>query len=95
MDDAICDAYDAQEQLTGFFTIMEDNLEMPCEATVVGVPVSILGVNTTDTRILAICKRADDRTKYHVDIRDVTINPKVPMSECIDAYRQWSGEWPS
>ena len=92
MDDAMCDAYDEQEQLSGFFTIIEDSIKAPCEARVAGTPVSVLGVDMTDTRILAICKRAHVRTKYRIDIRDVTIDPKTPVSECIDAYRRWSRE---
>lgn len=92
MDDALCDAYDEQEQLGGFATIIEDNCVLPCAATIVGVLVTIVGMDATDTRVRAICKRAGDRTKYRIDIRDLTIDPKLPMSECVDAYRTWSGE---
>ena len=38
------DAYGDDEQRVGFFTMMEDNLKLPFETVVLGVPVSVEAV---------------------------------------------------
>ena len=45
IEEITVDCYGEDEELTGFLTYLEDALERPVEATVVGVPVSIVGVD--------------------------------------------------
>ena len=44
VEDATVDAYNDEEQLGGFAVMIEDNLEMPFETTVLGVMVTVNGV---------------------------------------------------
>ena len=44
VEDATVDAYNDEEQLSGFAVMIEDNLEMPFETTVLGVMVTVNGV---------------------------------------------------
>jgi hypothetical protein len=49
IEDATVDCYNEDEQLTGFFTKMEENLELPFETIVLGVPVTVLRVDLSVT----------------------------------------------
>jgi hypothetical protein len=41
VDEAMVDCYDEDEQLTGLFTMIEDNLAMPFTTQVLGVEVTV------------------------------------------------------
>ena len=51
---AVVDAYGDDEQMTGFYTMIEDNLALPFTTTVLGVEVNVEGVDLTDNGIVAI-----------------------------------------
>lgn len=46
--DAIVDAYDDSEQRTGFYTMIDNNLALPFETAVLGVPVTVARRRRTD-----------------------------------------------
>ncbi len=41
VEEAIVDCYNESEQVTGLYTMIEDNLALPFETTVLGVPVAV------------------------------------------------------
>lgn len=45
VEEATVDCYDEKEQLTGLATMIEDNLRVPFETTVLGVTVTVTGVS--------------------------------------------------
>jgi hypothetical protein len=47
IEEATVDAYDEEEQLGGFFNMIEENLAVPFETTVLGVTVTVEGVGQT------------------------------------------------
>jgi hypothetical protein len=49
VEEAIVDCYNESEQVTGLYTMIEDNLAVPFETTVLGVPVSVVRVQLTMT----------------------------------------------
>ena len=57
VEEATVDAYNDEEQLGGFAVMIEDNLEMPFETTVLGVMVTVKGVTQTESGIVADCVR--------------------------------------
>ena len=57
VEEATVDAYNEEEQLSGFAVMIEDNLEMPFETTVLGVMVTVKGVTQTESGIVADCVR--------------------------------------
>ncbi|MGW3497763.1 hypothetical protein [Streptomyces sp. NPDC001020] len=44
IEEATVDAYGEDEQLTGFFTMIEESLAVPFTTTVLGVEVNVVGV---------------------------------------------------
>lgn len=47
IDEATVDAYGESEQLGGFYTMIDDHLAVPFETTLLGVPVTVRGVDLT------------------------------------------------
>ena len=50
VEEATVDAYNDEEQLGGFAVMIEDNMEMPFETTVLGVMVTVNGVTQNRVR---------------------------------------------
>ena len=57
IEEAIVDAYGETEQVTGWFTAIEENLDVPFETTVLGVPVTVerVDLNRSD-QMVAVCR---------------------------------------
>jgi hypothetical protein len=59
VEEATIDCYNEEEQVTGLFTMIEDNLALPFQTTVLGIAVSVVSIDLSDTaQIVAICARA-------------------------------------
>jgi hypothetical protein len=90
VEQAVVDAYGDDEQMTGFYTMIEDNLALPFTTTVLGVEANVEGVDLTDSGIVAICSRGAHRQA--IPILDLPLPvPPPPGSEWIAAYRHWAG----
>lgn len=87
--EAIVDAYNDDEQLTGLYTMIEDNLAFPFATTVLGVAVTVERVQLTPRdEIVAVCRRAGIRQT--VPLLDLPLpSPRPAGSEWIAAYRHW------
>ncbi|HEY6313708.1 MAG TPA: hypothetical protein VIY52_23295 [Streptosporangiaceae bacterium] len=57
VEEATVDAYGDEEQLGGFAVMIEDNLEVPFETTVLGVTVTVQKITQTESGIGADCVR--------------------------------------
>jgi hypothetical protein len=94
VEEATVDAYDEEEQLSGFFSMISDNLEVPFETTVLGMPVVVEKVELVGRiheQIVAICKRG--RYRQAIPITALPLpSPRPAGAEWIDAYRHWLGE---
>jgi hypothetical protein len=87
--EAIVDAYGQDEQLAGFFAMFEENLALPFTTRVLGVEVTVAGIDLTDCGIVAICVRGTHRQS--IPIPDLPLPaPPPPGSEWIAAYRHWA-----
>ena len=92
IEEITVDCYGEDEELTGFLTYLEDALERPVEATVVGVPVSIVGVDCPAGALrglVARCRR--DGTEYEVSLLDVVLPRGSELARVLAAYRYWAG----
>ena len=70
--EATVDCYNDSECVTGFYTMLEDNLAVPFHTEVLGVDVVVTNVNLgEDDQITAVCTRG--RVKQHVSILDLPI----------------------
>lgn len=90
VEQAIVDAYGDDEQLAGFYSVIDDDLALPFTTTVLGVEASVERIDLTASGIVAICARGPDRQA--ISILDLALPaPPPPGSEWIAAYRHWAG----
>lgn len=93
LERVLIDAYGDYEQLSSFETILGNEGRFPFPATVVGVPVEVMGVEFDgDERrgLVAVCRR--DGTDHRVSLLDVEpAGPlTVPTRLLLDAHRRWA-----
>ena len=85
VEEAKVDAYNNEEQLGGFAVMIEDNLEMPFETTVLGVMVTVNGVTQTGSGIVADSVR--DGQHQAISVLDLPLPEPPPKgAEWIAAY---------
>ena len=89
IEEAVVDAYREEEQVGGFFTMMEEHLARPFSANLLGVDVVVEKVDMTRSgRIVAICRRVEIRQK--IEVLDPPLPTPAPAgAEWIAAYRHW------
>lgn len=87
VEEATVDCYNESEQVSGWFTMIEQNLAFPFEAIVLGVTVTVERVDITETdQIVAICVGGRDRQS--ISILDLPLPIRLPDGwEWIEAYR--------
>jgi len=92
VEEATVDCYDETEQVMGLLTMIEDNLGLPFETRILGMPVTVECVNVTGRDdIVAVYRRGGERQA--VRLLDLPLpSPPPAGSEWIAAYRHWSGE---
>jgi hypothetical protein len=90
VEEATVDAYGDDEQLGGFAVMIEDNLELPFETTVLGVTVTVQKVTQTESGIVADCVR--DGHHQAISLLDLPLPEPPPKgAQWIAAYRHWTG----
>lgn len=91
IEQATVDAYGDDEQLTGLFTMLEEHLAVPFATAVLGVQVTVRGIDLTlDGRIVALCSRGGMRQS--IGILELPLpSPEPEGAEWIEAYRHWAG----
>jgi len=88
---ATTDAYTELEQVSGFFTLLEDNLVVPFTTSVLGQLVTVTGIDITESdQIVAICMFGN--TVQAIPVLDLPMPAPLPEGvEWIAAYRRWCG----
>jgi len=92
IEKATVDCYNESELITGWFTMIENNLTVPFATKILGVAVTVerIDLNRSE-QIVAECRRGGD--KQSVPILDLPLPTPAPGgAEWIQAYRQWCGE---
>ncbi len=89
IEEATVDCYNESEQVTGWFTMIEDNLEVPFETTVLGVQVTVERIDLDRSeQIVAICRRGKECQS--LPILGIALPTPPPRgAEWIEAYRRW------
>jgi calcium binding protein len=89
IEEATVDAHNESEQITGWFTVIDENLRVPFETSVLGVPVTVECVDLNRSeQIVAVCTRG--RSRQSLPILDLPLpNPPPDGAEWIEAYRRW------
>ena len=90
IEEAIVDAYGESEEMTGFCTMLQDNLTVPFLTEMLGVEVAVERIEITDgEQIVAVCARGKSRQR--VLILDLPLPDPPPIgAEWIDAFRRWT-----
>jgi hypothetical protein len=89
--EATVDAYGAAEQMTGFYTLIEQTVEFPFLARLVGEPIEVLRVDLDQSEedLVAICRRG--RKTYRIRLLELEIPNSVLGRRSIAAFFQYSG----
>ena len=91
IEEATVDAYNDEEQATGFLTMIQDHLACPFTALVVGEPVQVVGFDfgePYETTVMAVCRRKGKR--YKINVTSLEWEGRPPQgAEWIEAYRAW------
>ncbi len=89
IEEATVDCYNESEQVTGWFTMIEDNLEVPFETTVLGVQLTVERIDLDRSeQIVAFCRRGHER--QFLPILDLPLpTPSPGGAEWIEAFRRW------
>ena len=89
VEEATVDCYNGDEQLTGLFTMIDENLAVPFTTQVLGVEVTVRRVDLIGDAIVAACYRG--RTRQLIGILDLPVPEPPPEGvEWIEAYRHWA-----
>ncbi len=90
VEEATVDCYNESEEITGIFTMLEENLAVPFSTTLLGVEVTVERVDQNDAgEIVAVCRRGCERLRVPVIDLPLT-EPKPKGAEWIDACRRWA-----
>jgi hypothetical protein len=92
VEEATVDAHDESEQVSGLFTMIQDNLDTPFKTRFLGVEITVERVDLKHRdQIMAICARG--RERQAIPIVELPLpSPRPAGAEWIDAYRHWLGE---
>jgi Calcium binding len=92
IEEATVDCHDESEQVTGWFTMLDEHLAVPFETKILGVLAIVERVDLNRSeQIVAVCSRGRDRQS--LPILDLPLPRPLPDgAEWIEAYRHWRGE---
>ncbi len=91
LEDATVDSKDKEEQLSGLFYAMEEELEFPWKASVLGEAVTVVGIEMPDRDRLGIDLVVERNGKQsRIEARSVEMLEPFPDGHLyLAAYLQW------
>jgi hypothetical protein len=89
IEEATVDCDDEEEQVSGFFSMIDENLALPFATQMLGVEVSVVSIEMDDYGGLkAVCERNGYR--QNIDLADLPLPvPAPPGAEWVAAYQRW------
>jgi hypothetical protein len=86
---ATVDCYNDSECVSGFYTMLEEYLVMPFQTCVLGVDVTVTGIDLAgDDQIVAVC--AGGWWRQRIPMLDLPLpRPAPECAEWVQAYRHW------
>jgi len=97
VDEIIVDAYGEDEQLWAFRQVLEDEVELPADAFVIGEPVSVMKIDYEGNPLRglhAVCRKQDG-DEHVVAFADVLFSEGTQGARYHGAYRKWLGLEPA
>lgn len=98
IEEITTDAYGDDEQIWAFRYAFEDDIELPCDAFVIGEPVSVVGFDYDGNQrrgLVARCK-SEDGSEHTVSAAEIVLTEQSKGGHLLAAYRKWLGldPWP-
>jgi hypothetical protein len=89
IEEATVDCHNEEEQISGFFDVIEENLTLPFTTQILGVEASVTAIEMDDYgRITVVCERNGEQQR--IDLLDLPLpSPPPSGAEWIAAYRHW------
>jgi hypothetical protein len=87
------DAYGDDEQLWSFLQALQDGVELPSDAFVIGEPVSVVTFDYDGNQrrgLVARCRR-EDGSEHMVAASELVLAPRAGGGQFLAAYRKWLG----
>jgi hypothetical protein len=90
IDEATVDCYNESEEITGIFTMLEENLAVPFTTTLLGMEVTVERIEMNDAdEIVTVCRLG--RKRQRVPVLDLPLpEPQPRGAEWIEAFRRWA-----
>jgi hypothetical protein len=89
IEEATIDGHDEEERLMGFDNLIEANVAVPFETTVLGMKVTVTSIGQRARGIVAHCVRG--KHQQAIDLLDLPLPEPPPRgAEWIAAYRHWA-----
>ena len=89
VEEALVDAYGESEQTTAFYTMLENDLQLPFETQILGVMATVESIDITDDdQLVAVCRAG--KTRQRISLSELPLpSPPPEGAEWIVAYRYW------
>jgi hypothetical protein len=89
IEEATVDCHDESEQVSGFYTMLEEYLALPFKTKVLGAQVMVEDELTDAEEIVAVCARGG--STQAISLLDLPLPVPPPRgAEWIEAYRRWA-----
>jgi len=89
VEEALVDADGESQQATSFYTMMENDLRLPFETEILGVPACVESIDITgDDQLVAVCRKG--KTSQRISLTELPLPSPAPEgAEWIVACRYW------
>src|SRR5437868_4081379 len=78
IDDALTDANGESEQVTGFYTMLENDLQLPFETQILGVTATVESIDITeDDQLVAVCRAG--KTRQRISLSELPLQSLCTM----------------
>ena len=97
LEEILVDAYGEDEQLWAFRQVIEDEVSLPTDATVIGETVQVTKIGyegNPQQGLRATCEKADGKA-YEMALADMEFPADSRAASYLKAYRQWLGVTPA
>ena len=92
IEELTVDAYNDEEQLSGFLVAAEEALVRGDEATIAGATVEVIGVDCgPDARTGLTARVLRDGARHEVALADLSFVPGSELAVVVAAFRRWQG----
>jgi hypothetical protein len=93
LEEILVDAYGEDEQLWAFRQVIEDEVPLPAECTVIGETIQVTKIDydgNPQRGLRATCRKPGGKT-YEVALEDVEFPAESKAGRYVAAYRKWLG----